>query len=287
MHRSRNPIGWLTWVIGGKTGLPMTFVIADWCYEIGCLRRSPKILNWTTPRTPGVPRTPVLALWGGHLSMAETPKRADRQEIARRVERGEKLLQKGKAGEALEEFLQTLALDPTNDTVRQMAADLCLSLQRLPEAVHLLGELFERQLAAGDAMRASLTYKKLARFANPSCEQKKRFAELLEKSNRKLAVETYESVLEEFSKQGRKTDALAVLKKIVALESTERNIVRFGELSSEMGDGKQAAAAFLKLAQLAEGSSADPSQWYERAYAEDATDEMIAIGYARALMQQQ
>ena len=37
--------------------------------------------------------------------MAETPKRADRQEIARRVERGEKLLQKGKAGEALEEFL--------------------------------------------------------------------------------------------------------------------------------------------------------------------------------------
>ena len=59
--------------------------------------------------------------------MAETPKRADRQEIARRVERGEKLLQKGKAGEALEEFLQTLAMDPANDTVRQMAADLSLS----------------------------------------------------------------------------------------------------------------------------------------------------------------
>lgn len=219
--------------------------------------------------------------------MAETPKRVDRQEIARKVERGEKLLQKGKPAEALEEFLQTLALDPSSDTVRQMAADLCLSLQRLPEAVKLLGELFERQLGAGDAIRASLTYKKLARFANPSCEQKKRFAELLEKSNRRLAIETYESVLEEFSKQGRKTDALAVLKKIGALESTERNIVRLGELSSEIGDGKQAAASFLQLAQLAEASSADPSQWYERAYAEDATDEMIAIGYARALMQQQ
>ena len=70
--------------------------------------------------------------------MAEIQKRADRQEIARRVERGEKLLQKGKAAEALEEFLQTLAMDPANDTVRQMAADLSLSLQRLPEAVHLL-----------------------------------------------------------------------------------------------------------------------------------------------------
>ena len=96
---------------------------------------------------------------GARRLMTEIPKRADRQEIARRVERGEKLLQKGKPAEALEEFLQTLSLDPASDTVRQMAADLCLSLQRLPEAVQLLGELFERQMSAGDAMRASLTYK--------------------------------------------------------------------------------------------------------------------------------
>ena len=219
--------------------------------------------------------------------MTETPKRADRQEIARRVERGEKLLQKGKPAEALEEFLQTLALDPANDTVRQMAADLCLSLQRMPEAVRLLGELFERQLGAGDAIRASLTYKKLARFANPSFEQKKRFAELLEKSNRKLAIETYESVFEELAKQGRKTDALPVLKKIVGLEASERNITRLGELSSEVGDGKQAAAAFLQLAQMSEAAGGDPSQWFERAYSEDAMDETIAIGYARSLMQQQ
>ena len=219
--------------------------------------------------------------------MADTPKRVDRQEIARRVERGEKLLQKGKPAEALEEFLQTLALDPANETVRQMAADLCLSLQRLPEAVSLLGELFERQMATGDAIRASLTYKKLARFANPTCAQKIRFAELLEKSNRKLAIENYESALEELSKQGRKQDALDILKRIVALDGVERNVVRMGELASELGDGKQAAAAFLQLAQRAETGGSDPSQWYERAYSEDATDENIAIGYAKTLMQQQ
>jgi diguanylate cyclase (GGDEF)-like protein len=219
--------------------------------------------------------------------MAETPKRADRQEIARRVERGEKLLQKGKAGEALEEFLQTLAMDPANDTVRQMAADLCLSLQRLPEAVHLLGELFERQLAAGDAMRASLTYKKLARFANPNCEQKVRFAELLENSNRKLALETYESAFEEFTRQSRTPNALAVMKRMVALDACDRNLVRFGELSSEVGDGKAAAAAFLKLAQTAEAAGGKPNQWYERAYSEDATDETIAVGYAKCLIADQ
>jgi diguanylate cyclase (GGDEF)-like protein len=219
--------------------------------------------------------------------MTETQKRADRQDIARRVERGEKLLQKGKAGEALEEFLQTLALEPNNDTVRQMTADLCLSLQRLPEAVQLLGELFERQIAGGDAMRASLTYKKLARFANPSCEQKIRFGELLENSNRKLALETYENALDDLARQGRKADSLAVLKRMVALDASERNMARFGELSSETGDGKQGAGAFLKLAQQAEASGGKPNQWYERAYSEDATDETIAIGYAKCLMQEQ
>lgn len=219
--------------------------------------------------------------------MAETLKRPDRQEIARRVERGEKLLQKGKPAEALEEFLQTLATDPTNDTVRQMSADLCLSLQRLPDAVRLLGELFERQMSVGDAMRASLTYKKLARFANPSTEQKVRFAELLEKSNRKLAVETYEAAMEDYTRQGRKADALGLLKRIVVLDSSEKNMLRLGELASEAGESKQAAAAFLNLATQAETSNGDPTQWYERAYGEDAADEVIALGYARCLMQQQ
>jgi tetratricopeptide (TPR) repeat protein/GAF domain-containing protein len=219
--------------------------------------------------------------------MADTAKRADRQDIARRVERGEKLLQKGKAAEALDEFLQTLALDPGNDTVRQMTADLCLSLQRLPEAAQLLGELFERQMAGGDAMRASLTYKKLARFANPSCEQRLRFAELLEKSNRKLSLETYESALLELTRQGRKPDALAALKKVVALDPSEKNISRLAELCSETGDTKQAAAAFLNLAQQAEATGAKPTSWYEKAYGENSTDQAIALGYAKCLMQEQ
>lgn len=219
--------------------------------------------------------------------MPESPKRVDRQEVARRVERGEKLLQKGKPAEALDEFLQILAIDPANDTVRQMAADLCLSLQRMPEAVRLLGELFERQMSAGDAIRASLTYKKLARFTSPNCDQKMRFAQLLESSNRKLAIETYEAALEELTKQGRKPDALAALKRMVALDGSEKNIVRLGELSSEIGERKEAAAAFLKLAQQTETAAGDPSQWFERAYSEDSTDEAIALGYAKCLMHQQ
>jgi diguanylate cyclase (GGDEF)-like protein len=218
--------------------------------------------------------------------MADTVKRMDRAEITKRVERAEKLLQKGKTAEALEDYLQVLAAEPGNDTVCQMAADLCLSLQRIPQAVKLLGDLFERQIEAGDATRASLTYKKLARFVSPTWEQKLRFGELLEKSHPKQALETYESVFQELTKQGRKPDSLSALKRMLVLDSSEQNLQRLGELSSEIGESKAAAAAFLKMAQLAQASGRNAAQWMERAYAEDPADPQIALGYSKNLIEQ-
>src|SRR3981189_3169296 len=146
--------------------------------------------------------------------MPENPNRA---EVARRVEKAEKLLQKGKTADALAEYLQILEGDPQNDNVRQMAAELCLSLNKGEQAARLLGKLLERQVGAGDATRASLTYKKLARYANPTWEQKVRFGQLLEHSNKKLAVGTFENALEDLNKQGRKQESLLVLRRLVAL----------------------------------------------------------------------
>ena len=210
----------------------------------------------------------------------------DRAEIARRVERAEKLLQKGKTGEALDEYMQVLAEDPQNDNVRQMAADICLSLQRTAEAVKLLGELFERQIAAGENTRASLTYKKLARYTVPTSIQRVHFGQILETSNRKLAIETYESALEDLSKNGRQQDCLMVLKRLVALEPAEQNFLRLGELCSQTGDKAGASAAFLKLAEMTEASGANAAQWFERAYTEDSTDTKIALGYGKSLIAQ-
>jgi tetratricopeptide (TPR) repeat protein len=218
--------------------------------------------------------------------MADTTKRIDRAEIAKRVERAEKLLQRGKTADALQEYMQVLADDPQNDNVRQMAAELCLSLQRTAEAVKLLGELFARQVESGDNTRASLTYKKLSRYVNPSVTQKIHFGQILEASNRKLAIETYENALEDLTKQGKRADCLTVLKRMVALDPTERNFLRVGELSSELQDNKAAATAFLKLAQLTESAGTSAAQWYERAYNADSSDVEIALGYAKSLITQ-
>jgi diguanylate cyclase (GGDEF)-like protein len=215
--------------------------------------------------------------------MPENPNRA---EVARRVEKAEKLLQKGKTADALVEYLLILESDPQNDNVRQMAADLCLSLNKGAQAVRLLGELFERQVAATDATRASLTYKKLARYTNPTWEQKVRFGQLLEHSNKKLAIGTYENALEDLQKQGKKEEALLVLRRIVSLEPSQANHLRVAELSASLGEHMMASQAFLQLAELTESAGGSASAWFERAYTENPSDSKTAVAYGKSLLAQ-
>jgi diguanylate cyclase (GGDEF)-like protein len=212
------------------------------------------------------------------------PENLNRAEVTRRVEKAEKLLQKGKTADALAEYLQILEGDPENDNVRQMAADLCLSLNKGAQAVRLLGELFARQVAASDATRASLTYKKLARYANPTWEQKVRFGQLLEHSNKKLAIGTYENALEDLQTQGRKEESLLVLRRIESLEPSQTNHLRVAELSAELGEHVMASQSFLQLAELAETSGGNASPWFERAYTENPTDSKIAVAYGKSLL---
>jgi diguanylate cyclase (GGDEF)-like protein len=218
--------------------------------------------------------------------MPEITKRPDRAEIAKRVERAEKLLQKGKTPEALEEYLLVLRDDPENDVVRQLSADLCLSVSRNADAVKLLGELFERQVGAGDATRASLTYKKLARHGNPTWQQKFRFGQLLEGSNKKLAVGTYEAALLDLEKLGKKQESMEVLARVVALEPVQANFMRMAELASELGNHQVAAASYQRVAQTAAADGQDPAPWLERAYQEDSSDLAIALAYGKTLLAQ-
>jgi diguanylate cyclase (GGDEF)-like protein len=213
--------------------------------------------------------------------MPENPNRAD---IARRVEKAEKLLQKGKTSDALAEYLQVLESDPQNDNVRQMAADLCLSLNQREQAVRLMGELFERQITATDATRASLTYKKLARYTNPTWEQKVRFGQLLEHSNKKLALGTYENAMEDLLRQSKGEEAFLVLRRIVSLEPSQPNHLRLAELAAKLGEHGIASQSFLRVGELAESSGGNGSNWFERAYAEDPSDARTAMAYGKSLL---
>src|SRR5512142_720683 len=85
-------------------------------------------------------------------------------EIAKRLEKAEKFLHKGRPESALDEYLAILDDDPRNDSVRQSAADLCLTLGRNDEAARLVSEMFNHYVAVGESGKIVVTYKRLSRL---------------------------------------------------------------------------------------------------------------------------
>lgn len=206
-------------------------------------------------------------------------------DISKRIEKAEKLLKKGKVESALEEYLSVLDDDPGNDNVRQTAADLFLQVNRPNEAAALLSEIFDRQMAAGDNTRAVVTYKKLARVVPPALGQTLRFAQIAERSgNRREALDAYEAAVQGFLHESRDNEALSALRKIAALEGSERNLTRLAELAAKVKDRATAGEAYLKIgiAEEAQGHIGFP--WFERAHQQDPSNSGIAFRYGKGLL---
>lgn len=205
---------------------------------------------------------------------------------SKRLDKAEKLLQRGKLDAALEEYLAAVDEDPTNDAARESAADLCATLHRDSEAARLLARLFERQVQLGEAPKAVNTYKKLARHATPSVDHTLRFAQLSEKLNRREAHEAYEHALAGLRRAGRNPDSLKVMQRIVELEPTAENYRRQGELAAEIGDMEAASVAFVNLAILLENHGEDPADAYATAYRLYPSNAGAALGHGRCLLAQ-
>ena len=205
-------------------------------------------------------------------------------ELAKRLERAEKALAKGKPDLALEDYLAVLREDPKNDKLREAAADLCVTLNRPADAATLLGPLFDRLATIGDSPRAIITFKKIARMGTPNVEQWYRFGQLVERSNRREALDAYEAAFNGMAQTGRRLEAYPVLQRIVALDPTELNYQREGELARELGDNKAAAAAFFEAGRIGRQAGRDSMSWFQQAHSADPENLPAALAYARGLL---
>jgi diguanylate cyclase (GGDEF)-like protein len=201
-------------------------------------------------------------------------------DIHKRLEKAEKYLQKGKPKDALSEYLAILDDDPNQDTVRQQAADICITLGHNHEACELLSVLFERQATINDHAKAVANYKKLARLGVPTVDQTFRYSQLIEKSDKKHALDGYQFAVRSFLKANRKDEALAVYKRIVLLDASAANHKNLGELADALNDHKTAGTSFLALAELEPERAAT---WLERGYRVDPTNAALALAYGRSL----
>ncbi len=205
-------------------------------------------------------------------------------DIARRLEKAEKYLQKGKLDSALEEYFQALESDPSNDAVRQSAADLCVTLNRTADAARLTGELFDHEAAAGDGAKAAVTYKRLSRYGKPTVDQTFRFGQFIEKTNKKEALEAFETSFQGLEAAGRKRDALAALGHLVGLDPNFDRLRREGELAEEIGEAAAAAQAFLRAGQTQQ-AGADGLAFFERAHRLDAANAQAALACGQCYLQ--
>ncbi|HLH07470.1 MAG TPA: diguanylate cyclase [Terriglobales bacterium] len=207
-------------------------------------------------------------------------------DVSKHLEKAEKHLQKGKLEQALEEFVNVLDLDPQEDTVRQRAADLCLSLNRERQASILLGDAFDHYVAAERVSEASTTYKKLARLGRVNAERTFRMAQLFDKNqSRREAVETYDMAAADFLTQGRKQNALAALRRILALDPKAENYRREAVLAEQLGDLKGAAASYFELGQSLRREGKPPADAFEKAFDLDPMNGDIAAAHALELIQ--
>jgi diguanylate cyclase (GGDEF)-like protein len=205
-------------------------------------------------------------------------------DISKRLDKAEKYLQRGKPDAALDEYLAILHDDPRNEQVRQTAADLCLALGRGAEAASLLSTIFEQEVEVGDTARGVVTFKKLLKISIPTALQTFHYAQLIEKKDRREALEAYETALAGFEKQRKTAQALAAIKRIVELSPTMENYQRTGEKAALMGEGKVAAASFVQLGTLKDESSPGSGfQWFERAYNLDPMNPRAVLQYGRGL----
>ncbi len=207
-------------------------------------------------------------------------------DISKRLEKAEKNLQRGRLDLALDEYLAALREDAGNDRVREAAADLCISLNRDRQAEQLCSALFDNAAAAGDSAKAIATYRKLARVGTPEPEQTFRFAQFLERTSKREAIEAYESTVRDYIITGRKQEAFTSLQRLVALEAAPDNLRRAGELAAELGYNEDAARAFLQLGELEQAGGGRALPWCERAHALDPNNAAAALAYGRAVLAQ-
>ena len=206
---------------------------------------------------------------------------------SKRLEKAQKFLEKGKQDAALEVYLEILRDDPGNRTAQQLAADLSLSQGHDQQAETLLAELFRYYAGAGDRAKGVANYKKLARIAKPTVLQNFQYAELIEKTSRKEALDLFDSAAREFLANGQKQEALKALVRMVELDPSFGNLKRQGDLAAELGQKQAAASCFIRMGdQERNAAPKNPlagAESYGRAYALDPDNSVAALGYASAL----
>ncbi len=211
---------------------------------------------------------------------------------AKLIEKAEKLVQKGRLEDAVQEYLLALAEDPNNESVVEVVAELYLRQGLSAKAQESYMYLFERLRERGDSGKATLVFRKLLKIGPQEAAKLLEFAALLEKSKPEEAASVYQRATESFRQARDLAGALESVKRLTALAPGDGDLqCLLAESALEAGHKEEAAAAFLRAAEIqrrqpgARGGAASVLPLMERAHQANNADRAIIVSWARLLLE--
>jgi tetratricopeptide (TPR) repeat protein/GGDEF domain-containing protein len=205
-------------------------------------------------------------------------------DLSKFYEKADKALQKGKPDLALDAYLDALDVDPHDERSRESAADIYTTLGQSAKAFELLNSLLKDHVNNNDSARSIPAYKKVLRAGQPRADVCAQYAILVEKVNKKEALEAYDLAIKTYSNERKFADALKTAERVIALDSRIETYKRYAELAEQANEKKTAANAYVSLAIHQEKAGFESFESYEKAYSNDSTNLAATLGHGRALV---
>ncbi len=204
----------------------------------------------------------------------------------KRIERAEKLLEKGKPELALAEYRAAVELEPGNLPLLQKAADISMSIGQLGLASDMLRRLFSQYVEGKQLSEAAVTFRRLQRIKALDPEMVIRYAELCVSTNRKDAAEAYRVAFEEFQRLGDPRRALHCMTRSLELDPRMEDYREHARICEALHEPVLAAESLVQLAIMLERLGQDASGIYARAYNDNPSNMAARLGHGRGLIAQ-
>jgi diguanylate cyclase (GGDEF)-like protein len=205
-------------------------------------------------------------------------------DLSKFYEKAEKALQKGKPEAALDAYLDALDVDSHDERSRESAADLYTTLGQPAKAFELLNSLLKDHLNNNDSARSIPAFKKVLRAGQPRADVCAQYATLVEKVNKKEALDAYDLAIKTLASERKFPDALKTMERVIALDARIETYKRYAELAEQASEKKTAANAYVSLAILQEKAGFESFESYEKAYSNDSKNLASTLGHGRALV---
>ena len=167
---------------------------------------------------------------------------------AKAMRNAERFLSQGKIRAAINEYKRVIEADPSDYSTLNMLGDLHVKSSEPDEAVICFTKVAEHYSSQGFSQKAIAIYNKISRLKPDSLEVSAKLAQLYQmKGSMAEAREHYTTVAEQYSKNGKRAEALLIWKQIASIDPKDADIfLKIADACWQEEQKEEAANAYVE-----------------------------------------